>query len=329
MGTSSKRFEVSYLISLFYCSQGRAHMYFYHAFQLNIQSAINLPELLTCTHHSKFEPDVSIQFKPVSKTGLSEAVTKGAFYQSNSHELWLDVPNVARYLISQGNCITIDPYEHADEDSIRVFLLGSCMGALLMQRDLFLLHANAIKIGDVCVSFSGNSGAGKSTLSGAFMSRGYSILADDVCAINQEGDVSPSFPQIKLWADSSHKLEIKTDVLRRIRPNIEKFAVPLEQQFFATNLPLKVVYILSSHNQDTFEFKAFEGMKKILPLKNNTYRYQYLKGLDKTKKHLKHTGSIASKIDVVRITRPKTGFQLDKLVDLIQADLSERGVVGV
>ena len=304
-------------------------MYFYHAFQLNIQSALKLPELLSCTNNSNIKFDVIIQFETVSKTGLSEAITKGAFYQSNSNELWLDVPNVARYLISDGNRIHIDPYEHADEDSIRVFLLGSGMGALLMQRDLFLLHANAIKMGDACVSFSGNSGAGKSTLSAAFMHRGYSVLADDVCAINQAGQVMPSFPQVKLWADSSQKLEIKTDTLRRIRPNIEKFAVPLEQQFYTQNLPLKVLYILNSHNQDTFEFETIEGMHKMLPLKNNTYRHQYLKGLGKTKKHLKHVGSLASQVDVVRITRPKTGFQLDKLVDLIQADLLERGVVGV
>ncbi|MDF1684322.1 MAG: hypothetical protein P1U36_06650 [Legionellaceae bacterium] len=304
-------------------------MYVYYAFGLNIQSALNLPELLACSDNLNIKPDVTIQFGDVSRIGLIEAVVKGAFYQSNHDELWLDVPNVARYLITHGNCIIIDPYEHADEDSIRVFLLGSGMGALLMQRDLFLLHANAIKMGDACVSFSGNSGAGKSTLSAAFMSRGYSVLADDVCAVNQAGHVMPSFPQVKLWADSSHKLDIKTGGLRRIRPNIEKFAVPLEQQFYATNLPLKVLYILNSHNQDTFEFKSIEGMQKMLPLKNNTYRHQYLKGLGKTKKHLKHVGSLASQVDVVRITRPKNGFQLDKLVELIQADLIERGVVGV
>lgn len=304
-------------------------MYFYHAFGLNIQSGLNLPELLAYPNNSNINPDVTIQFGDVAKAGLSEVMAGGAFYQANHDELWLDVPNVARYLITHGNCITIDPYEQADEDSIRVFLLGSGMGALLMQRDLFLLHANAIKMGDACVSFSGNSGAGKSTLSAAFMRRGYSVLADDVCAVNQAGQVMPSFPQVKLWADSSYKLEIKTDELRRIRPKIEKFAVPLNQQFYSANLPLKVLYILNSHNQETFEFEAIEGMHKMLPLKNNTYRSQYLKGLGKTKKHLKHVGSLASQVDVVRITRPRAGFQLDELVDLIQKDLLERGVVGV
>jgi len=269
------KINLAHSTSFYHCSQGPRIMYFYHAFGLNIQSALNLPELLACADNSNLNPDVTIQWGDVSKTGLIEAVVKGAFYQANHNGLWLDVPSVARYLITHGNCITIDPYDQADEDSIRVFLLGSGMGALLMQRDLFLLHANAIKIGDACVSFSGNSGAGKSTLSAAFMSRGYSVLADDVCAINEAGQVMPSFPQVKLWADSSHKLAIKTGGLRRIRPNIEKFAVPLNQQFFATNLPLKVLYILNSHNQDTFEFDSIEGMHKMLPLKNNTYRHHW------------------------------------------------------
>ena len=36
--------------------------------------------------------------------------------------------------------------------------------------------------------------------------RGYSILADDVCAINADGEILPSFPQIKLWADAAKQL---------------------------------------------------------------------------------------------------------------------------
>ncbi|MDF1646830.1 MAG: hypothetical protein P1U61_07630 [Legionellaceae bacterium] len=305
-------------------------MFQYYAFQLNIQSQLELPELLSRPDYLADMPtDVVIEFGEVSPIGLSNPVAKGAFYQSNQNALWLNVPKVARYLIRNGSHITIAPDEASDQDSVRVFLLGSCMGALLMQRDLFLLHANAIKIGQHCISFSGHSGAGKSTLSGAFMRRGYSILADDVCAINPAGDVIPSFPQIKLWADSSKRLEVKTHALRRIRPELEKFSVPLDVQFCSANLPLKVVYILNSHNLDTFEFKAIEGMQKVLPLKNNTYRYQYLKGFDKVKAHLKQTGTLASRVSVVRITRPKAGFQLDELVNLVETDLAARGLLSV
>ncbi|MDX2346772.1 MAG: hypothetical protein QNK11_07880 [Legionella sp.] len=301
-------------------------MHYYHAFDLKIKSELLLPELLVASNISS-AADIVIKFGEVSPSGLSDAASSGAFYQANSNHFWLNIPNIARFLITDGNHIIIDPSDAADEDSIRLFLLGSCMGALLMQRDLFLLHANAIKVGECCISFSGRSGIGKSTLSAAFMQRGYSVLADDVCVLNQQQEVIPGFPHIKLWADASQKLAIQTKALRQIRPNLDKFSVPLASQFYQTNLPLKLVYILNAHNKDSFEFNALDGMKKILPLKNNTYRYAYLKGLGKTKTHLKQTGTLASNVSVVRISRPKAGFQLDELVDLIEADLSHRGIL--
>jgi hypothetical protein len=300
-------------------------MYCYRTFGLYIHTAFILPELLVDLNHHA--PDVVIQLGGVNPNGLLNPEDSGAFYQSNKNELWLNVPNVARYLIRNGQQIIIDPHDAIDETSLRVFLLGSCMGALLMQRDLLLLHANAIKVGEHCISFAGRSGIGKSTLSGVFMQRGYSILADDVCAINQQGEVAPSFPQIKLWADASKKLNIQTHALRKIRPQLEKFAVPLDAHFQEASLPLKVIYILTHNNQNKFEFNTVHGMKKILSLSRNTYRYQYLKGLGKTAVHLKSTGALASKISIVHVSRPKSGFQLNQLVDLIETDLSERDML--
>ena len=300
-------------------------MYLYQAFSLNIVSELYFPELQGPFDEASLAHDVVIRFGAVSPEGLDEPVVKSLFYQTNPRALWLDVPNVARFLVTDGQCITIDAYPGVDEESIRLFLLGSCMGALLMQRDLFLLHGNGIKVGDVCVSFVGRSGAGKSTLSGAFFKRGYPVLADDICAISRSGDVIPSFPQIKLWHDAAKKLDISTKGLRKIRHGIENFAVPLGDQFHERALPLKVVYHLHSHNQDEFSFNDMVGMKKLTPLQNNSYRMHYLKGFDKTKAHLAHCGRIASQIALVTIKRPDTGFQLDKLVDLIESDLHAKG----
>ncbi len=303
-------------------------MHYYHAFGLNIKSELLLPDVLVASKAFNIS-DLVIKFGEVDLDGLPQAASDGAFYQSSTNAFWLNVPDIARYLVTDGNQIIIHANNRRDEDSIRVFLLGSCMGALLMQRDLFLLHANAIKVGGHCVSFSGRSGIGKSTLSAAFMRRGYSILADDVCAINASQEVIPSFPQIKLWADASQKLAVQTKSLRKIRPNVDKFSVPLKATFHTCNLPLKVLYVLAAHNQDKVELKAFEGLKKILPLKNNTYRYPYLNGLGKTNVHLKHIGALASKISVVQVSRPKSGFQLDALVALIEDDLLKRGLLSV
>ena len=63
---------------------------------------------------------------------------------------------------------------------IRVFLLGSCLGALLHQRGVLALHASAIETDQGAVLFMGDSGMGKSTTLQAFIKRGYKMLADDI-----------------------------------------------------------------------------------------------------------------------------------------------------
>ena len=302
-------------------------MYNYRAFELTIQSELPFRELLS---HSSTEQDarqIRIIFSTVSPNGLLESPSlKTAFYEATSTEFWLHIPQVARFLITNGNQIHIDPLPESDEDSIRLFVLGSCMGALLMQRDLLLLHGNAIKIGNQCISFIGDSGAGKSTLSGAFFKRGYSILADDVCAVNYFGKVLPSFPQIKLWADAASQLMINTQTLKKIRPTLDKFAVPLKQQFHNKATPLKMVYLLETHNEKEISMKTLEGMEKCHALQHHVYRKQYLS--NRAREHLcfKQCMMLASKIELVRIKRPVNEFKLDTLLNQIKIDLMTRGI---
>lgn len=302
-------------------------MYYYQAFKLPIVSELSFPELLPIAQPKASNPNqISIKFAEVSAQGLQTSTTNGLYYQANESELWLTIPGIARFLVSHGNQILVHPLGNTDEDTLRVFLLGSCMGALLMQRNLFLLHGNAIKMGEHSIAFAGHSGAGKSTVSGAFYKRGYSILADDVCAISSEGHVMPSFPQIKLWQDAATHLGIETKCLRKIRPRIEKFAVPLEHQFYSETLPLKLIYILQVHNKDEFNFELIDGVKKLRPLQNNSYRKVYLKGLAKEKTHFLRTAQLANQTLVVSITRPTHQFKLDELMTLIKEDLTSRGL---
>lgn len=297
-------------------------MYHYYAFNLAIHSEMRFPELLPLSDF--VSAHTHIKFGKVCHQGLNLAQKKGLFYQATESEIWLNVKDVARFLIAHGNRITIDPAPSVDEDSLRIFILGSCMGALLMQRNLLILHGNAVKIGKQCVSFVGDSRSGKSTLSGAFFKRGHSILADDVCAINAEGKVLPSFPQIKLWLDSANYLAIETQSLRKIRPGIEKFAIPLNQQFYTDMLPLNVIYCLHKHGKDNFTFETINGAQKLQLLHYNTYRKSYLSGLNKEKSHFLQCSKLANQAAVVKITRPSQAFKLNELVDLIEHDLLNR-----
>ena len=54
-------------------------------------------------------------------------------------EFLLKLDDIARFLVQHGEEILIQPAAESDEDGIRLFLLGSALGALLHQRGRLIL----------------------------------------------------------------------------------------------------------------------------------------------------------------------------------------------
>jgi hypothetical protein len=73
-------------------------------------------------------------------------------------------------------------------------------------------------------------------------------VADDVCAISLGKDgipqVFPSYPQLKLWADAIKTLERNPESLRKVRPQLEKYALPLQDGFARKPMPFRLVYVI-------------------------------------------------------------------------------------
>ncbi|WP_295393067.1 hypothetical protein [uncultured Thiodictyon sp.] len=295
----------------------------YTCYGLTFVSDLALPELLAAAASAaRSEPDVQIRLGQVPTEGLTDGRQRGPFLWVSPRALWLRVPRIARFLVSDGNLITIAPEPGVDEDSIRVFLLGSALGALLFQRGLLVLHGNAIRIGEQCMVCVGASGAGKSTLAAGFLRRGYEILGDDVIAVDADCRALPGFPRIKLWQDTAQRLHIDTAQLRRIRPALAKFNYPLASPVIGVPLPIRWVYILGSHPLPDTRCEPIHGLERFTPLRNNTYRVRFLEGMALKREHLQLCGKLAGRIHLTRITRPERGFELDALVDRILADLA-------
>jgi hypothetical protein len=296
----------------------------YTCYGLTIACELALPELATNIGvQTDTPPDVSISVGQVCPDGLQQGRQLGPFLWASPNQLWLRVPDVARFLVSDGSTIMVAPEGGADEDSIRVFLLGSALGALLFQRGYLVLHGNAIRIGDQCMVCVGPSGAGKSTLAAGFMQRGYEVLADDVVPVDSECRALAGFPRIKLWQDTADKLQIDTGALRRIRPGVEKFNYPLKQNLTGQALPIRWVYILGSDHTDQIKFIPIQGFNRFLPLRRNTYRNRFLEGMSLKSEHLKLCSKLAGSIRIASVLRPKIGFDLDALVDHLVHDMSE------
>ena len=199
--------------------------YSYWVFGLQVTSELSLPEL-----YAGAEPaDVVIRRGPVPDD-LPDAQAHGVLYQAAPGVFRLKVNGIARYLVTDGREIVVQADADADASAVRVFLLGSAMGALLLQRGILPLHTSAIESAGRCVAFAGNSGRGKSTLAAAFHGRGYRVLADDVLAVRDGRGVPPmaysGSRELKLWADALDLLEIEADGLRRARPQVEKSCLP-------------------------------------------------------------------------------------------------------
>jgi hypothetical protein len=293
----------------------------YNIFGLYIQSIIPFPASPICSLPSEFVPDIIIEYGDTPGQ-LANPQKKGLRFQAAPREFLLCVDSVARYYVQEGRRITIQPEPGMDEESIRIFLMGSVMGALLHQRNILVLHAGAIAVNGQSVIFSGHSGIGKSTLTAGFHQRGYAFLADDVCAIAiiaGKPAVIPGFPSLKLWADVLKKLNIDKDQLESVRwiQGLEKYFL-LAKPGHDQPVPLKSMFTMGSSNKNNIEIAALYGADKIDPFINNTYRMSFLDGLGGKKNHFRQCAVVAAQTSVYRIVRPNKGFLLNELMDMLE-----------
>ena len=222
--------------------------------------------------------------------------------------LLLDVPEVGRFRIARGEEIAIDPAPGASERNLRVYLLGSAMGALLHQRGVLPLHANAVEIGGHAVAFLGRSGAGKSTLAAWFADRGHRVLCDDVCAVSLGEDgaplVAPGVPRLRLWEDALVRAGRDSADYERSFDGQEKYDVPAAASAAEGPLPLAACYVLARAGDGVAEsIERLAGAAAVDALVANTYRGRFATMLGLTERHLRLCLGVAAAVPVHNAAR--------------------------
>ena len=208
-------------------------------------------------------------------------------------------------------------------DGIRAFLLGTALGVLLSQRRYLVLHGNAVRIGDGCIVCVGASGMGKSTIAAGFHRRGFSLLTDDVVMVDDQRQVAPGLPRVKLWADAAQALAIDTTPLRRIRPTLEKFSYPVCTGFANAATPIRTVYVLTITNGDAVEIEPLSGFTKFKEVRSNIFRPQFVEAMGQRALCLSLCSRLAANTRVARIARPSRGLTVDAVIDTILDDIGE------
>ncbi|WP_156889720.1 ATP-binding cassette domain-containing protein [Paenibacillus harenae] len=296
---------------------------------MNIRSKIVLPEAYEI-HGIISEFDVEIELNPPQED-VQDQFTTGNYRFENGRFLF-HVPETACYSITSGARISVTPYPGADEAKIRLFLLGTCMGVLLMQRGILPLHGSAVVIDGKVFAIVGESGAGKSTLAAAFAHAGYPLMTDDVIAVSLSDDsaaaaVYPSYPQQKLWEESIEQLGLLSHNYSSIYQRVNKYAVPIRSQFCREPLPLAGVVELIKASEPEPSIKAYNRFEGLHVLNVHTYRSSLLHLLNLQQWQFQSIARLASELPVYQLRRPADGFSAFNLMDRVVGLANKREVV--
>jgi energy-coupling factor transporter ATP-binding protein EcfA2 len=297
----------------------------FKAFGFNVLSDIYLPEL----PQTYFDGDISDIF--IEKSDLTllweELARENQYFVVNEDIIMFRIPKNAIYMIKKGKEIYYSPMDHAHEDQMRLYLLGTCMGALLMQRKILPLHGSAIEINGKAYAIVGESGAGKSTLASAFLKLGYQLISDDVIPVtlNEKSIpmVTPAYPQQKLWLESLNQFGMESENFRPIFERETKFAVPVSNQFASKPLPLAGVVELVKTENDEIEFHPIQSLNRLQALFNHTYRNFFIAPSGLMDWHFSTTAKMCKHIDMYQLRRPVSRFTAHDLTDLILTSLNK------
>jgi hypothetical protein len=301
--------------------------YWFRGYGLLFRSSLPVPEM-TAVDPGTLGPDrvsdVTITTGRVPEH-LDDPLRVGVHYEASAEQFLLRVSDVGHYLVSRGAEVLIEPRPAAGAHDIRVFLLGTGMGALLHQRGFLVLHASGIGTPRGAVLFAGASGAGKSTLLAELLRRGMRMMVDDVAAITltESGQpvVLPSYPRTRLWGETAKRLSIDTAGLPRTRSDMDKFERQLPHQFWDQEAPLLRIYHLAGSNGDELSLAQLGSIDAFRTVLGNTYRELLLDGLARRQEHFGIASAISRMAPVIRVIRPVDTFRLVDLADMIVEDL--------
>lgn len=286
--------------------QMTSNYFTYKAFGLIIRCEFEIPEFII----DNGNPDVLIELGAVP-INLNKITKKGVKFQATHNEFLLTVDDVARFYVKDGSKIVVELLKNKPDKEVRLFLLGSAFGALFLQRGLLPIHGSAVKFGNSASIFTGLSGVGKSSIATYFVIKGHSFLNDDISVIDNTLMVIPGFPNLKIWKDIIEKLKIQNHKLEEIRTTIKKYHFPVKECFHKNPLPLKNIFIIGTKNSPGYEFEELKGLAKFNAVKNNTYRYRFVGGLEKMQEHFQILNSLLPNISVYKIVRPQSPVDLE------------------
>lgn len=293
-------------------------MFSYRAYGLGIHSAIPLPELIV----ARTAADVVVRFGSVGGSHfLAPNVDSDRWVGSQG--LYMCWKEAGCFLVRSGQEIIVEPVSDATEQVLRLCLLGPVLGALLHQRGMLVLHASAVVISDGVVAFLGESGEGKSTTAAALHARGYSIMADDIVALDLSAIgapmVPPAFPRLKFSPQSAAALNYSLETLTEFHPEDHRREYRAVEGFPQMPLPLKAIYVLAEGT--SLGIERLHSQEAFVELVRHSYAASLLKTVGATSAHFHQCVDVVKFVPIYRLRRQLSVAVLPEVAQLVEEQL--------
>lgn len=296
--------------------------HFYQAYGLTFKSDRPIDSLLSVEAQSA---QVSIN-RGVIADHIDQRIftTRHANWRAAKDVFSLDIENVAKYLVRNGNEIRIEAAPGASDEDINAFLISSAFAALLQQRRFLTLHASAIMTDHGSVLFVGLSGSGKSTTLAALSDKGYGMVTDDIAALAVADDgtaeIIPSFPFARLRGDAIAKLGKSKEDYSRLRSKVEKYIVPM-RGFDAAPKSVQRIFLLDINEKPEIDVKPLGFTDAFYWLSYFTFRKRFYDGLQLGDFHFQRLSKFVHATPVHKIYRPDYPYMLDELIGRIVEEI--------
>lgn len=304
--------------------KGMQNRYHYIVYGLKVSSEIEIPEFIRNEEVTVPEEEIEIIYGDMPKE-VNEAKRVGYKVGLQKKRIWFAIEEVATYMMLDGKRIIVEPDKEHNSKLLRIYILGSALGFIMLQRNHIAIHGSAVQVGDEVAIITGDRGAGKSTLTTAFREKGYLFLTDDVAAITLEDKpvVNSGFPYQKLCEDTMIRMGYSRRVCEYFSRGEEaKYLLDVHEVFQKDKKPLKTIIELGVGDTETVKIEKIKGQEKILHILKNIYRGEYLEKLGGVGEvYFKQCLKIAQVINFYKVTRPRQGFTTDRQLQLIEETL--------
>lgn len=301
----------------------------YRAYGLIVRSEMDMNELVPADPAdtgTDIIPDIEVRYGSVP---MAESYRNGFSIDRDGDEIRLCMEDVGGVLIRAGRELIVDPAPGAEEKGFRFLASGMGLGLALHQRGFLPLHASAVAIDGGAVGFMGYKGMGKSTTAAALHARGYPVVTDDMLAVTFDADgdrigAAPAFPHLKLMPESvSASFGSDPDPLPRVHPDSPKRTHQTESGFRQDYLPLRCIYILGIHKDETAAASVQDMSQKdaCLYVMSHSLILRLLNQKGASAEHLGQCAHLVRTVPVRRLIRPHDLGRLSEIVETVEADL--------